>query len=143
MQITLLSNWHWQVDDKEAVLVPMQIALLSNYGFIGVAMNKSQYLCRLHYSQTLCGIISVHNGLSTYVDYITLKHVSSIHLQNLVLVPMQITLLSNLYTNQYQNHNVLVPMQITLLSNWVVYIANSPCLSTYVDYITLKLLQHH
>ena len=162
----------------------MQITLLSNPKYNILTKVVSQYLCRLHYSQTQELNLSIEQslstyvdyitlkplfilsnkldslstyvdyitlkpragthvvaiglstyvdyitlkpfapfgkwlfGLSTYVDYITLKPTKQLKIQILVLVPMQITLLSNQSTIRAFKKSVLVPMQITLLSNY-------------------------
>ena len=76
------------------------------------------YLMKSHYSQTLKHIIS----LSTWFYYLMKSHYSQTFIlysaiQEVVLLPYEITLFSNNSTRIAVDNGVLLPYEITLFSN--------------------------
>ena len=65
----------------------------SNYPAFDVGF---QYLMKLHYSQTIFQIVDELNSFSTLWNYTTLKQTCGMPESELVSVPYEITLLSNL-----------------------------------------------
>ena len=126
-------------NSRHSVLLPYEITLLSNLlvVFIGssefyylMKLHYSQtfgmaysqlfsfyYLMKLHYSQTISAYVRTVPCFTTLWNYTTLKPHNTYKPVSAVLLPYEITLLSN-YPDFNVNVNlVLLPYEITLLSN--------------------------
>ena len=101
---------------------------------------KFQYLMKLHYSQTVPCYQRWTMSFSTLWNYTTLKLFPCLAQLNIVSVPYEITLLSNMKLLFFELLMVSVPYEITLLSN---FCRNGLCpcfsFSTLWNYTTLKL----
>ena len=72
---------------------------------------------KLHYSQTLGSLLCCKNCFTTLWNYTTLKRLVAYFVVKIVLLPYEITLLSNFNWNDWTFGYVLLPYEITLLSN--------------------------
>ena len=96
---------------------------------------------KLHYSQTLCKIPTNTGSFNTLWNYTTLKQPEPLMTASLVLIPYEITLLSNICFLYFVKAGVLIPYEITLLSNQVVVIELiGVSFNTLWNYTTLKLV---
>ena len=83
-----------------------------------IVRKRFYYLIKLHYSQTLAG--AGNTGIKFYylikLHYSQTNGAALIH-NDVVLLPYEITLFSNMKRYPNQEINVLLPYEITLFSN--------------------------
>ena len=99
------------------VLLPYEITLLSNDNLRDFDLVEFYYLMKLHYSQTVSCCCLPFFSFTTLWNYTTLKQCQVLCLRDRVLLPYEITLLSNGLWYCVWGGIVLLPYEITLLSN--------------------------
>ena len=122
------------VPDGRRVLLPYEITLLSNWLYDIIPSNQFYYLMKLHYSQTFYIRTNFSFGFTTLWNYTTLKPFKLFYQDFIVLLPYEITLLSNDIIAKIDKRWVLLPYEITLLSN-----DNRGSSGIYLFYYLMKL----
>ena len=108
----IFNRWRLQ-----RVLLPYEITLLSNIKCWSFNWFMFYYLMKLHYSQTVFEERRFADCFTTLWNYTTLKHSDDEDNLQSVLLPYEITLLSNFASPVAAAFIVLLPYEITLLSN--------------------------
>ena len=112
---TLKPRWCGQL--FEPVLLPYEITLLSNNVKYYAYEIEFYYLMKLHYSQTSALFLNLSLSFTTLWNYTTLKRVVILRVRRYRFTTLWNYTTLKLYDIVHDFRHVLLPYEITLLSN--------------------------